>query len=397
MSWSLWAVAILVVVAATLAGLWYGRRAGNQGQAVSAWIKWGTGACLVVAIGVAILWFVTGRSGGAPSGATDASQNATPVVPVHLGYVRRSQIQETITVYGTVVAQPGETRIVSVPFESRVGRLFVTAGEQVKPGTPLVEIGPSAASRLQLQQAHDAESTAQKELQQVQEEFDQRLATNSQLLAAKQAFQAAHLTLQNLEQQGVGRTTTLTAQSNGIIRQLSVQEGQIAAAGAPLVENALQNRIEVKLGIEPEDVPYVHDGATVELRPVHTDAKAISGRVRLITQQVNPATRLVDVFVALPPNSGLMLEGYVRGEMVTASKLTLVVPREAVLPEQKGYSLFTVENNMAVKHVVHVGLENSKEVEIEGDGLTEGMPVVLSGNYELTSGMAVSPEKNKSP
>lgn len=395
MSWSLFTVAILVVVAAALAGLWYGRRAGREEQDVSVWIKWGMVACLVVAIGIAILWFMTGRSGaGADPGATDASQNATPVVPVHIGYVRRSQIQETITVYGTVVAQPGETRIVSVPFESRVGRLFVTAGEQVKPGTPLVEIGPSAASRLQLQQAHDAQSTAQKELQQVQEEFDQRLATNSQLLAAKQAFQAADRTLQNLEKQGVGRTTTLTAQSNGIIRQVSVQEGQIAAAGAPLVENALENRIEVKLGIEPEDLPYVHDGAAVELRPVHTESKAISGHVRLITQQVNPATRLVDVFIALPPNSGLMLEGYVRGEMVTASKQTLIVSRDAVLPQQKGYALYSVEKGVAVRHLVTLGLQSATAVEVSGDHISEGMPVVLSGNYELTPGMAVTADKS---
>jgi len=200
--------------------------------------------------------------------------------------------------------------------------------------------------------------------------------------------------LDALVKQGVGQSTTLKAQSAGIIRKVSVQQGQIVPPGAPLVENALENRIEVKLGIEPEDVPNVHDNATVELYPVHTDAKPTIGRVRLITQQVNPATRLVDVFVTIPPASALMLEGYVRGKLVTASKQALVVPRDAVLPEQKGYSLFTVENKIAVKHLVHVGLETPTEVEIDGDNLKEGMSVVLTGNYELTSGMAVSPEKS---
>ena len=147
MTWTLWAVAIGVAATAGLAGLWYGRRGGDRDGEVSGWVKWGTGICLTASIAFAILWFVT-RS-DADAGATGASQNAAPVVPVHLGTVRLSQIQETITVYGTVVAQPGETRIVSVPFESRIGRLFVTAGEQVKTGTPLLEIGPSAASRLQ--------------------------------------------------------------------------------------------------------------------------------------------------------------------------------------------------------------------------------------------------------
>ncbi len=393
MNWTFWVVALLVAAAAALAGLWYGRRSSDPARDVSRWIKWSAALCLVGAIGFAILGFLVGGKAGSGSAGATASRNTAPVVPVKTTPIRLSTIQETITVYGTVVAQLGETRVISVPFESRVGRLFVTTGEQVQASTPLLEIGPSAASRLQLQQAKDVASAAQKELQQVQEQFDQRLATNSQILAAKQTFQSAQRTLDALVKQGVGQSTTLTAQSAGIIRRVSVQQGQIVPAGAPLVENALGNRIEVKLGIEPEDVPYVHDHATVELFPVHTDAQPTIGHVRLITRQVNPATRLIDVFVVLPSNSPLMLEGYVRGKLVTASKQTLVVPRAAVLPDQKGYSLFTVENNIAVKHMVHVGLETSTDVEIDGDNLKAGVPVVLTGNYELTSGMAVSPEK----
>lgn len=228
----------------------------------------------------------------------------------------------------------------------------------------------------------------------MQEQFNQRLATNTQLIAARQTFSSAHLNLDNLEKQGVGQSNQLKAHFAGIIRTVNAQEGQIVPAGGPLVEIAMENRIEVKLGIEPEVVSHVHENALVELAPVHTDGQPTAGHVRLITHQVNPATRLVDVFVTLPPDSGLMLEGYVRGTLVIASKKTLVVPRGAVLPEDKAYALYTVENGKAVKHVVHLGLENSKEVEVAGDNLHEGMAAVLSGNYELTPGMAVSQEKS---
>lgn len=394
MNWTLWAAEALVVVAAALAGVWYGRRAGGRDGAVSRWIKLGTVSCVVAAVGLGVVWFMIGRGGNKPASAEaePLSKGAAVVVPVKVSSIRLAEIRETITVYGTVVAQPGETAVSSVPFESRIGRMFVTAGEQVQTDTPLLEIGPSPASRLQLQQATDAESAARKDLQQVQDQFNQRLATNTQLIAAQQAFQAAQLSLENLQKQGVGQSSKLTPQFAGIIRKVDAQEGQIVPAGAPLVEIAAENRIEVKLGVEPEDVPYVHDGASVELVPVHTDAKAITGRVRLVTKQVNPATRLVDVFVALPPDSGLMLEGYVRGTLVTASKETLVVPRGAVLPEDKAYALYTVVNGKAVKHVVHLGLQDSREVEVTGDDLRAGMPVVLSGNYELAPGMAVSQE-----
>lgn len=397
MSWTWLTVAALAVAAAALEGLWYGKRAG--GSDVSRWVKWSAGICLVAAIGLSTFWFFTGREGNAAGSAQSQPTHAAavpvvPVVPVQVSPIRLSNIQETITVYGTVVVQPGETSVVSVPFESRVGRMFVTAGEQVRKDAPLLEIGPSAASLLQLRQAKDAESTAQKDLQQMQEQFNQRLATNTQLIAARQTFSSAHLNLDNLEKQGVGQSNQLKAHFAGIIRTVNAQEGQIVPAGGPLVEIAMENRIEVKLGIEPEDVSHVHENALVELAPVHTDGQPTAGHVRLITHQVNPATRLVDVFVTLPPDSGLMLEGYVRGTLVIASKKTLVVPRGAVLPEDKAYALYTVENGKAVKHVVHLGLENSKEVEVAGDNLHEGMAAVLSGNYELTPGMAVSQEKS---
>ncbi len=397
MSWTLLAVAAFMVAAAALGGLWYGRRAGDGAGYVASWIKWSTGLCLAAAVVVGAVWLWVGREGSADSASADtaAPRNLTPVVPVKITPIRFSSIQETITVYGTVVAQLGETQMISVPFEARVGRLLVTAGEQVQPGTALLEVGPSAASQLQLQHAKDTASSARKELRQVQEQFDLRLATTSQILAARQSFQSAQRILMTLEKQGVGRTTTLKAQFAGIVRKVDAAQGQIVPAGAPLVENAVANRIEVKLGIEPEDLPYVHDNAAVELVSVHTDAPPTIGHVRLITRQVDSATRLVDVFVTLPPNSALMLEAYVRGKLVTASKQALVVPNEAVLPEQNGYALFTVESGIAVKHTVHVGLQTATETEVEGDHLKAGLPVVLAGNYELKPGLAVSQEKTE--
>lgn len=395
MSWMLLAAAVLVAATCALGGVWYGKRASGPADVVPPGIKWGAALCLAAAVVVASVGFWGRNNSHADStGGAPSPQDSGPVIPVKTAAIRLSTIEETITVYGTVIAQLGETQVISVPYESRVSRLRVTAGEQVQANTPLLDIEPSAASRAQLKQAQDMAATAQKELEQVQEQYDQRLATNSQLLSAKQSFQTAQRTLDTLDKQGVGQNSTLTAQAAGIIRKVSVQQGQIVPPGAPLVENALANRIEVKLGIEPEDLPYVHNNARVDLLSVNTASAPTIGHVRLITRQVNPVTRLVDVFVSLPPTSLLMLEGYVRGTLVTASKRTLIVPREAILPEPKGAALFTVDNGVAVKHLVHVGLENATDVEIEGEHLNEGVPVVLTGNYELTSGMAVSPEKS---
>lgn len=55
--------------------------------------------------------------------------------------------------------------------------------------------------------------------------------------------------------------------------------------------------------------------------------------------------------------------------------------------------MFTVNNGHAVKHIVQLGLQSKQEVEVMGGGIKVGDMAVLSGNYELKPGMAVSPEK----
>jgi multidrug efflux pump subunit AcrA (membrane-fusion protein) len=72
------------------------------------------------------------------------------------------------------------------------------------------------------------------------------------------------------------------------------------------------------------------------------------------------------------------------------------VPRPAVLPnESRGYEVFTVANNRAVKHTVKVGLENPEEVQAMANTLHEGDSVITLGNYELEDGMAVEVPKAK--
>src|SRR3990170_8586926 len=69
----------------------------------------------------------------------------------------------------------------------------------------------------------------------------------------------------------------------------------------------------------------------------------VIGRIRVISRFINPATRLVDVLVELPSSNQFLLDEYVRGEIAIASKVGVVLPRAAVLPEEDHYVLFTIK------------------------------------------------------
>lgn len=314
-----------------------------------------------------------------------------PVAQVQVAKVERKTITEKVIVYGSVVAQPGKTHSVSVAFETRVRHILVAPGQFVQENDPLTEIEPSPAAQLQFQQAKNAAEAARKELKQTQERFNLKLATNQDLSAAEKTARDAEAQLTSLQRAGAGSDNRIHSDMAGVIAKVNVQDGQIVAAGSPLVEIVAESEIEVKFGLEPEDLSAAQDGAPITIFPVNDPIAAkVEGSIRLVTRRIDPATRLVDVYVALPEGTKLLLDGYVRGEIQRTEKNALVVPRSAVLPnESRQYEVFTVANNRAVRHAVKIGAENPKEVQVIAEDLHEGDPVVTVGNYELEDGKAV--------
>jgi len=253
----------------------------------------------------------------------------------------------------------------------------------------------SPGAQVQFQQAKNAAEAARKELKQTQERFNLKLATNQELSAAEKTARDAEAQLTALQRAGAGGDNRIHSDISGVIAKVDAQDGQIVPAGGPLVEIVAENEIEVKLGVEAEDLSAAQEGAPITIVPVNDPTAAkVQGTVRLVTRRIDPTTRLVDVYVALPEATKLLLDGYVRGEIQRTEKDALVVPRSAVLPnESREFEVFTVANNHAVKHTVKIGAENSNELQVLADDLRPGDPIVTVGNYELEEGMAVEIKK----
>jgi membrane fusion protein (multidrug efflux system) len=319
--------------------------------------------------------------------------NQSPVATVQVTPVKKETIMETVTAYGTVAPAPGAVETVSVPFESRIRRISVSEGQRISKGDILLEIDSSPDAKLQMEQAQRAYTSAGQKLRKVQERVDLKLATKGEFLAAEEVFQQAGLRLKSLEQRGIGREKQLRSKGSGIVYRVHVEQGSVMPGGAPLVEIVPQDRIEVHLGVEQDDVDRLRQGQSVLLSLVNiSQSPEVSGHIRTISQSVNPVSRLVNIFVSLTSPDGFFLGGYVRGKIVIASKKTLVVPISAVLPEDDHYVLFIVQNGRALKRIVNIGLENHTRIEVVAKGLNMGDLVVSTGNYELHDGMSVQME-----
>ena len=125
---------------------------------------------------------------------------------------------------------------------------MVSSGQEVMKGGKLLEIEPSPDTHLQFEQAVNAYESAKQDLEHRQQLFNLKLATNKQVLDAKQALNLARSNLQSLKKRGVDGRRNILAHTEGLIRKVFVQEGAIVPAGAPLAEIISQNRLEARLG-----------------------------------------------------------------------------------------------------------------------------------------------------
>jgi RND family efflux transporter MFP subunit len=277
--------------------------------------------------------------------------------------------------------------VLSVAFESRVKKIFVVGGERLDAEAPVIELEPSPDTKLQMLQARSAVENATSDLEQTRRRFSDHLATNQDLLQSQQNMQLAQLKLDSLQSEGASGSAVL--KGIGLVDKVDVQEGQVVAAGSALVEIAAGRELQVRLGVEPSDAADIHVGDSVSLQMIRAEAPAVQGKVRMIAERINADSRLAEVLISIPADAALPLDSYVRGQLTIAGADGFIVPRSAVLPEDEGFSMFTVDQGKAVEHKVAIAAEDDQSAEITGEGLAAGDAVVSLGNLELEDGMSV--------
>ena len=341
----------------------------------------------LVMVGLLLYWQLKPHD----ASGSDTAAEPEPVAQVKTIKLHKGEFNETFTAYGVVLPFPDKLMTISVPYISQIDKMQVNQGQIVRQGDVLLTLKPGVSAVLQLEQARRELAAALRENKLLQERIRLKLATRQNSVATQLRVEQARVMVKNLLDQGIGKERQIRAEQDGIIYRVSVQQGQIVAAGAPLLQLVDQNQWMVRLGIEPEDYAHLQPGQQVLMRSVNTPAaEPVKGHIEIITHQIDPNTRLLNVFVRPALNQILLINDFVKGRIVIASADTFVVPRQAVLPDNGAYSLFTVANGRAVKHRVEIGLENDRQVEVIATDLKAEDDVVVVGNYELKPGMAVS-------
>lgn len=337
--------------------------------------------CLCLLIGL-----VGCRAGGGKEKAIPAVVNAKT------GKAEVRPFSVTVTAIGSVAARPGSFAALGAPGPTRVAKIFVSAGQRVNKGTPLIEFerAPFEAA------ARGAESA----LAAAQNGHDRAVRLVEAGIAPRKDLDQANTELAQAEANAViARRTlelaTLKAPLAGVVTRMTAVVGAPVDAMLPLVEVADPEALDVVFSLSPTDASHVHAGQPVTITAgdrAEGDTLG-TGAVISVALAVDSANRSIAVRARLAHVTRVLLIGEtVFGRIAVATHPKAVaVPVEALVPEGEGYKVFVVDAaGLALSRVVKVGGRTEGVAEITG-GLEGGETIVTYGAYGVADSAKIVP------
>ena len=307
-------------------------------------------------------------------------------VAVHVGKVVRATLHRYVTAYGTVEPEPpGEGKpaagaLISAPVAGILTDIRCVEGRPVERGAVLFRLD----SRL----AEVAVAKAEKELAFAGQAYERQ----KRLLAAEgtsqKAFQEAELQLQTARNDLATAQTELSllqikAPLAGTVVRISARLGQSVETSAVLAEVIALERLVVTAQVPSREAGLLKPGQPVDFGP----GSAATGKVTVVGKDIDPKTDTVLVRAAVPAGAGLRPGQFVTIRIVSEERRDVLAVQEAsLIADSVGGdtgSIVLVESGKAVRRRVKSGLRESGLVEVEGEGLKEGLVIVTEDAYAV--------------
>lgn len=364
-----------------------------------------------------------------------AEAKPTQSVQAQVGTVAPQIIDETLEAVGTV--QSFRRSLLASKLVATVMAVHVVEGVRVQAGEVLIELDDRDV-KAQLQSAEAGLRDVQNALEVVQQE---RLAAEKAVEAAKaqqefvsatltryktllerrsvapqeyeevaaraktaaaevaraQAGKAALAAKQRQAVAGVERVradlasaqvarsyTKITAPFDGIVVAKSVEVGNMASPGIPLL-TLEEERYRLEVAVQESEVRRLRLGQPAT---VHIDVleQAFPSTVIEIVPTADPLSRTFIAKLALPVESGLRSGLYGKAQFAVGKREAIVIPRSALRERGQLQGVFVLDqDHTASWRLVKAGKSYADRIEILS-GLAVGERLVVDGSAQVTDG-----------
>jgi RND family efflux transporter MFP subunit len=316
---------------------------------------------------------------------------------------------EQLTLVGRSEAR-AESRIVSEVY-GPVLAINAREGVWISKGKPLVTIDPEriklslAAMEAQAAQAEADAILAEKEFARVDGLFKQETLSESVLdQAAAQVTRTKerHRQLEAERDQlkhDLNKCVVRAPYGGYTVRQL-VHIGEWVSPGTPVYEMVDLAVVKVTLDLPERHFGQVEIGSPVSISVSGNSTTPVVGKVTGIAPQASETTHTFPVIVSVENTEGRLGGGMlVRATVALKNSFTsLAVSKDAIIRQGDQTMVYTIVDGKAAPIPVITSSSNGIMIAVSGEGLSEGMPVVVRGNERIFPGSPVqTPDGGQQP
>ncbi len=312
---------------------------------------------------------------------SSATGSATPVVTAA---VRSEALARELRALGT--ARANEAVEITSKLSNVVTAVRFTDGQKVSRGQVLVQLD-SAQARADLSVAQAALTDSTSQYNRARELLATQLVSRSQfeqLEATRNANEARVAAARaRLED------TVIRAPFSGRVGLRRVSLGSLINPGTVITTLDDLGAMKVDFDVPENNLATLRAGLPLIAVSNAYPARRFVGTVESIDSRIDPATRSITVRGILPNPDGLLKPGmFLTIELTRDQRDALVIPEEALVPEQDRQYVYVVQDGRSLRREVRIGQRRPGSVEIV-QGLKQGERVIVEGTVKVRDGVAV--------
>ena len=203
--------------------------------------------------------------------------------------------------------------------------------------------------------------------------------------------QAGKLTLEQTADSLSKAKAGIVADFDGIVTQVDISAGSMAAEGSPLLTLASANDLCVEIPVSKYNLANIEIGQKATVTFQDKDYTGEVNYISKVAEKAESGAALVTVKVHIDtPDDDLVLglDAKVKIDLGSVENV-IKVPVSAVNSDTSGDFVYVVEDNIVVRKAVTTGMASKEEMEIKS-GLSEGEKVITTIDATIIEGMQVT-------
>jgi RND family efflux transporter MFP subunit len=301
---------------------------------------------------------------------------------------------------GTMYFQ--EKSEVAAEVEGKVDEVNFDEGDRVKKGDVLIKLNTDLREKTLMATVASYEQViadleqAENDLKRAENLYKEQLISEQQFdsnrFKAKSQRKKADSLKAEVEHLEVEfQKTAIKAPYAGIVVRKNVDRGEWLSSDETAMTIAKDEYMVPVVNVPERIIRFIKPNQMVD---VTVGDNVIKGMVVAIIPKGDALTRTVPVKIGIP-NRLSLIEGMETRVMLPTGKKekTLIVPRDTIITSRGNAVVYAVDDNKAsMLPVTIIGYEGMS-VGIKGQGLSEGMHVIVKGNERLRPGQPVIIQK----